>query len=522
MAKENEELREQLKQAQDALAAEEVYRHQLEAEIARLRGKPFQPSSEKLSIEQLELELEGLSLVAPDKSKPTIAEFSKKKRTRNKKTQIPDDLPVEVRVVPVPDSERICPDTGRERQFVRYEQSEKIEWVPGYFQRVIIKREVLALKCIESDPLPETPLITAEMPAEYRVIPGCMAGIKLIVHLLVSRYCDHLPFYRLEQIFKKRHNVKIDRGLMCHWLKRISESLQILYDALLKELIESGYLQIDETFIKLLDPERKGKARQSYFWVIRHPELGVLFRFDRGRSADVPLTLLKGFAGRLQSDGYSVYETLQKRWAENGSLVMFNCWAHARRKVEESLAANGPVAGWYLAKVRELYAIEDEARNAEASAEQREALRRERSRPVLKEIREMIDKDLDPMKVLPASPLGKAIRYIDNRWENLERYAQDGHGDIEIDNNFVENSIRPTAVGKKNWLFIGHPNAGQVSAVIYTIIENCRMNEVNPFEYLVDVLPRIQDHPINRISELLPRQWAVANSEATEQAEQVA
>jgi transposase len=508
-------LREQLKQA-------DLYRRQLEIEIARLRGKRFQPSSEKISIEQLELELEGLSLVENDKDKPTLTESPKKKRSRNKKTQIPDDLPVEIRIITVPEEDRICPDTGREREFVRYEESEKIEWVPGYFKRVIIKREVLATKCDESDPLPDTPMITAEMPAEYSVIPGCMAGIRLIVHLLVSRYCDHLPFYRLEQIFRKRHNVKIDRGLMCHWLKRISESLQILYEALLKELIESGYLQIDETFIKLLDPERKGKARQSYFWVIRHPKIGVLFRFDRGRSADVPLALLKGFAGRLQSDGYSVYETLQKRWAENVHLVMFNCWAHARRKIKESLEANGAVAAWYLAKIRELYAIEDEARTANASAEEREALREDRARPVLKEIREMIDKDLDPMKVLPSSPLGKAIRYIDNRWENLERYAQDGYGGIEIDNNFVENSIRPTAVGKKNWLFIGHPNAGQVSAVIYTIIENCRMNEVNPFEYLVNVLPRIQDHPINRISELLPRQWAEAKKESAEPMKQAA
>lgn len=516
LAKENEELRKQLNQAQEALAAEELYRHQLEMEIARLRGKPFQPSSEKVSIEQLELQLEGLSLAVNDKDKPKIKEPPKKKRTRDKKTRFPDNLPVEVRIITVPEKDRICPDTGREREFVRYEESEKVEWVPGYFKKVIIKREVLASRCRDSDPLPETPMVTAEMPGEFSVIPGCIAGIGLIVHLLVSRYCDHLPFYRLEQIFRTRHKVKIDRGLMCHWLKRVSESLQILYDALLRELIESGYLQIDETFIKLLDPERKGKARQSYFWVIRHPRLGVLFRFDRGRSAEVPLNLLNGFVGRLQSDGYSVYETLQKRWAETAGLVMFNCWAHARRKIKEALEANGPDAAWYLAKIRELYAIEDELRTADACVAEREAVRENRTRPILKEIREMIDKDLDPMKVLPSSPLGKAIRYIDNRWENLERYAQEGNGEIEIDNNFVENSIRPTAVGKKNWLFIGHPNAGQVSAVIYTIIENCRMNEINPFEYLVDVLPRIQDHPVNRINELLPRQWAEARTKAAE------
>lgn len=501
-------MREQLKQAQEALAAEEKYRQQLEVEIARLRGKPFHPSSEKLSIEQLELELEGLSQTVNDKDMPKLKESSKKKRTRDKKTRIPDDLPIEVRIIPVADKDRICPDTGKEREFVRYEQSVKIEWVPGYFKKVIIKREVLAAKYSESDPLPETPMVTAEMPSEFTVIPGCFAGIGLIVHLLVSRYCDHLPFYRLEQIFRKRHNVKIDRWLMCHWLKRVSESLKVLYDAQLKELIESGYLQIDETFIKLLDPERKGKARQSYFWVLRHPTLGVLFHFDRGRSADVPLDLLKGFIGRLQSDGYSVYETLQKKWADTAGLVMFNCWAHARRKIKESIEANGPDAAWYFAKIRELYAIEDELRVANANPAEREDARKDRSRPILNEIRAMIDKDLNPMAVLPSSPLGKAIRYIDNRWDNLERYAHDGNGEVEIDNNFVENSIRPTAIGKKNWLFIGHPKAGQVSAIIYTIIENCRMNEVNPFDYLVDVLPRIQDHPANRVSELLPRQWA--------------
>lgn len=515
-------MREKLKIAHEALAAEEKYRQQLEAEIARLRGKPFKPSSEKVSIEQLELELQGLSLAVNEKPMPTLKESPKKKRTRDKKTRIPDDLPVEVRIIPVREEELICPDTGKQRELIRYEKSVKIEWVAGHFKKVIIKREVRAAKYSESDPLPETPMVTAEMPSEYTVIPGSFAGIGLIVHLLVCKYCDHLPFYRMEQIFRKRHNVKIDRWLMCHWLKRVSESLKILYDAHLKELIESGYLQIDETFIKLLDPERKGKARQSYFWVLRHPKLGVLFHFDRGRSADVPLGLLKGFIGRLQSDGYSVYETLQKRWAENADLVMFNCWAHARRKIKDSLEANGPAAMWYIAKIRELYAIEDELRVAEANSSDREAVRKERSRPILSEIRNAIDSDLNPMKVLPSSPLGKAIRYIDNRWDNLERYAQDGNGEVEIDNNFVENSIRPTAIGKKNWLFIGHPKAGQVSAIIYTIIENCRMNKVNPFEYLVDVLPRIQDHPANRVNELLPRQWAEAKAETAAQVAQEA
>lgn len=305
---------------------------------------------------------------------------------------------------------------------------------------------------------------------------------------------------------------------MGHWLKQLAVSLTILYEALRIELMESGYLQIDETFIKLLDPERKGKAQQAYFWVIRHPTLGMLFQFDHRRDGEVPLDMIPGYKGKLQSDGYAVYESLLKARPDDAaralSIILFNCWAHARRKIKESIEANGSDAAWYLAKIRELYAIEDAAREAGYRAEMREQLRREKSRSILTEIKAELDSDESNLRILPSSPLGKALTYMRNRWEYLEAYAQDGNGEVEIDNNFVENSIRPTAIGKKNWLFIGHPKAGQTSAIIYTLIENCRMNKIDPFAYLVDVLPRIQAHPAKRVSELLPRQWAEARGKS--------
>lgn len=507
---ENAELKAKLEVAIAALNNEEARRRDLEHQISLLLNKQFSSSSEKVSVEQLELMLEGLS---DAKAKPEITEApEKKKHYKSRKTEFPEDLPADAVVVKVADKDLVCPDTGKSREVFKYEESVKFDWVPGHFKKIVILREVRTAKYTESDPLPSEPIVTAEMPEEYRVIPGCFAGINLLVHILVSKYCDHLPLYRQQSIFEKRHNVKIDRTLMGHWLKQLAISLAILYEALRVELMESGYLQIDETFIKLLDPERKGKARQAYFWVIRHPTLGVLFQFDHRRDGEVPLDMIPGYKGKLQSDGYSVYESLLKARPDNAAraltIVLFNCWAHARRKVKESVEVNGSDAAWYLAKIRALYAIERDARDAGFTSKQREQLRRERSRSILTEIKAELDKDESNARILPSSPLGKALNYMRNRWEYLEAYAQDGNGEVEIDNNFVENSIRPTAIGKKNWLFIGHPKAGQTSAIIYTIIENCRMHSIDPFSYLVDVLPRIQDYPANRINELLPRQWA--------------
>lgn len=516
LIRENAELKAKLEATQLALNNEEARRRDLEYRIARLLGEKYMPSSEKMSIEQLELTLEGLS---ETRSKPEINEPPEKpKPYQSRKTEFPDDLPTEELKVEVPEAQRVCPDTGKLRELIRFEESIKYEWVPGYFKKIIILREVLAAKYTDSDPVPSEPVVTAEMPSEFQVIPGCYAGIKLLTQVLVSKYCDHLPLYRQQDIFEKRHGVKIDRTLMGHWMKQLGSSLMILYEALRQELIDSGYLQIDETFIKLIDPERKGKAQQAYFWVIRHPILGVLFQFDHRRSGEVPLDMIPGFIGKLQSDGYSVYESLLNAIPGDPralSMVLFNCWAHARRKVKKSLEANGPDAAWYLAKIRGLYAIESQMREANYGPAQREEVRREKARPILAEIKTELDKDKSNQAILPSSPLGEALEYIRKRWQYLEAYACEGNGEVEIDNNFVENSIRPTAVGKKNWLFIGHPKAGQTSAVIYTIIENCRMNKIDPFSYLVDVLPRIQDHPINRINELLPRQWAEARN-ATE------
>jgi transposase len=482
----------------------------LEWKLQQILGKQFAASSEKIHPDQLELLLEGIEAAEKDQS-PDDEETQSakpKKKWRSKKTSFPEDLREEVLEFDVPEEERVCPDTGRERKFIKWEESVKYNFVPGHFVRLIIRRAVYALpQNTDEEALSQQPVITAPMPAPYRVLPGCMAACGLLVYLMVSKYCDHLPFYRIQQIFKRRHKVELDRTLMCHWMKRCANLLLVLYEALRLELLSGNYLQIDETFIRLLDPDTKGKSKQSHFWVITKPGEGMLFHFDPGRGHEVALELLDGFTGKLQSDGYSAYTALKKKVPE---LTLFHCWAHVRRKFVESLEANGRDAAWYVAKIQKLYRIETEARVAGLDAKGRERLRQDKSQPVLQSIKARLEDDLKRDELLPACPLRKAIEYTLKRWEGLERYATPGNGEVEIDDNPVENTIRPTAIGKKNWLFIGHPKAGQTSAIIYTIIENCRLWGIDPMEYLNDVLPRIMDHPQTRIAELLPRQWKEA------------
>jgi len=476
----------------------------LEWKLNRLLGKNFGPSSEKLDAGQLELITEAVEEIAKADAAPLPKE---KKDYRKKSASFPDDIITTELKFELPEEERFCLSTGKPLKFIRWEESTKYDFIPGHFEKIIIKRALYASTAGEDDPLPERPVVTVDMPAKYNVIPGCMAATGLLAYIMVAKYCDHLPLYRLQNIFKRRHGVEIDRNTMCHWLKRCAVILGILYEALRRELIDGNYLQMDETFIKLLDPDRRGKAQQSNFWIMKRPGAGVIFHFSPSRGHEVALEMLKGFKGRLQSDGYSAYQTLQGKLR---AITWFYCWAHVRRKFYESQEAGGEDALWYLAEIQRLYRVEAEAREQKLDDAGREKLRTEKSGPVLEGIKKRLERDLGNADILPSSPLGKAIRYALPLWPGLVRYAQEGHGMVEIDNNEAENAIRPTAVGKKNFLFIGHPKAGQTSAIIYTIVENCRMWGIDPLEYLRDVLPRVMSHPASRIHELLPRQWKKA------------
>lgn len=508
----------ELDETEAALKLEHALRVDAEWKLKQLANKYFGSSSEKIDPAQLQLLLEGIEAEAAlgdshqDEEGKGDGEGRAGSSRGRKRSSFPEEMIEKVVEILLPEDKRCCPDTGAELKIIRWEETTKYNYVPGHFERVLIRRAVYApAKPVEEEgedtSKGATSPITAEMPAAYRAIPGCMAAPGLLAYILTAKYCDHLPLYRIAGMFRRSYGVDINRTTMCHWVKRCADILAVLYEAMRRELLSGNYLQIDETFVKMLDPETKGKAKRANLWVIKVPDGGVLFRFDPSRAHAVAMDMLEGFEGSLQSDGYSVYQTLLGKVR---NLTPFYCWAHVRRKFVEALEANGSDAAWYVAKIQKLYRIEERARNDGLDHGGRTSLRQREAQPILLEIKARLDRDLGNPEVLPSSPLGKAVRYALPLWAGLQRYTEAGHGMVEIDNNLTENAIRPTAVGKKNWLFIGHPKAGQTSAIIYTMVENCRMWDIDPLEYFADVLPRVMDHTASKVAELLPKQWKQA------------
>lgn len=277
-----------------------------------------------------------------------------------------------------------------------------------------------------------------------------------------------------------------------------------------QSLLAGGYIQADETPIRYLDPDLPGKSQLGYLWAYSRPGAEVIFDWQTGRGREGPEKFLKTFAGLLQADGYGVYGALA---AERPDWTLFGCLAHARRNFYEALEHDRRAA-WFLRQMGHLYEIERNLREKQAGPKLRQVVRGLQARPILKRIEKWMA--LLAKKVLPESLLGKAIRYAQNQWVLLCRYVE--HGRAEIDNHLVENAIRPTAIGKKNFLFIGHPGAGWRSAVIYSVLGSCRRFGINPHEYLEDVLRRLPEMKITEIETVTPKAWAKAKKEADRQA----
>ena len=259
----------------------------------------------------------------------------------------------------------------------------------------------------------------------------------------------------------------------------------------------------DETPIRYLDPDVKGKSQQGYLWAYSRPGGDVLFEWRVSRSRAGPEEFLKNFRGKLQTDGYSAYESLAKA---RGDLTLIGCWAHARRGFHEALAET-KLAAWFVRQIGQLYAVEKELREHRAGPALRQAMRTWQAQPVLTRLHGAME--LIRRRTLPQGLLGQAIDYTLKRWEALTRFVDDGVP--EIDSNLIEISIRPTALGKKNFLFFGHPEAGERSAVIYTLLGSCRRHGVNPFDYLKDLFTRLPAAKISQIKEFTPAMWAIAN-----------
>ena len=375
------------------------------------------------------------------------------------------------------------------------EVSESLQYEPShyYIQRII--RPNYAPKA-SATPSPVQILI-APLPAS--AFGKCMAGSGVIAQVLVDKYCDHLPLYRQKQRFE-REGIPVEPATLENWAKLGMQRLELLYDYQKSLILKSPYLQADETTIRVLDPgQKKGTTHQGYFWAYHDP-LGqqTLFQYETGRGGKYPFQLLQNFEGYLQTDGYAGYNGLTQRQ----QVVHLACWAHARRKFEEALAYERDMASIALSLIGEMYAVERKAKLLQAPQQIKE-LRLQEALPTYNLLGKWISAHL--AKVIPKSPIGQALHYAMNRWDELGHYMYDGR--LQIDNNNVENAIRAIALGRKNYLFAGNHQAAQRAAVVYTFTDPCKRHGINPHHWLTQLFDTILDTKPSNYHSLLPQNF---------------
>jgi hypothetical protein len=326
-----------------------------------------------------------------------------------------------------------------------------------------------------------------------------MPGAGLLSQLITDKFVYHLPFYRQAQRYEQL-GMKIPASTLDGWFEAACSLLEPLYQALRLQILSATYLQGDETPIAVLDKQKKGDTHQGYHWVYYSPEQRlVLFDYQPGRSKEGPAKLLKDYKGYLQTDGYAAYDQFEER----EDIVLAGCMAHARRYFEHALDNDKARAEKVLLWMQALYAVEREAREKNLSAQDRYLLRQQKARPAMDLFGEWLV--AEHAKVLPKSAIGKAIYYLVAGYNKIYLYLEDGR--LEIDNNLIENSIRPVALGRKNYLFAGSHAGAQRAAIVYSLLGSCKLQGINPNEYLQDVLQRLPDHPINQLKDLLPPYW---------------
>lgn len=347
-------------------------------------------------------------------------------------------------------------------------------------------------------------VIIATMPE--RPLPKAIAGAGLLAQIVIDKYVDHLPLYRQMERFK-REGINIAYSTISDWVRGTVNLISPLYDAHKKIILASDYLHADETPIKVLAKDKKpacrtgrGETHRGYFWAYHNSiEKIILFEYQPGRGREGPQAMLKDFKGRLQVDGYTAYDFFK----EEKAITVLHCMAHARRKFYDATDNDKTRAEYALEQFAKLYAIERIAKEQQLDFTERLKLRKDEALPILQQLGRWMKQEY--IKVLPKSPIGQALGYSIERWDELTIYTTDGK--LNIDNNPVENSIRPVAIGRKNYLFAGSHEAAQRSAMLYSLLGTCKQQGINPFVWLKDVLQRINNHPINTIAELLPHNW---------------
>lgn len=369
--------------------------------------------------------------------------------------------------------------------------TEVLEYEPAN----IYVRKIIRPKYIVGTSDEKTEITIASLPS--LPIPKGNAGAGILSYIFISKFVDHLPYYRQVQMFR-RQGVMIAESTINGWFNATCRLLEPLYDTLKRQLLSTDYLMADETPIPVLTKDKPGSTHKGYHWVYYDPvNKRVLFDYRKSRSREGPDEMLGEFSGYLQTDGYVAYTNLKNK----EKITLLACMAHARRKFEHAKENDRRRSDKALKMFQELYKIERLGREMSYDTQQLKKLRQEESVPLLKEMKKWLDKNIN--EVLPKSAIGEAMAYTLNLWPRLVRYVEQGR--FHIDNNLIENSIRPVALGRKNYLFAGSHHAARQAAMIYSLMATCKINNVEPFHWLKHTLDVIPDHPVDQLDKLLPR-----------------
>jgi len=498
LRKENEQLRSLLSQKDQELADAYQKIKLLEQKVDLLVRRIFGSKSESLDENQLQLLLSGQEPQEEDKAKETqeseedVALFKKPKpKAPSRRIGVPDNLEVVEQII----QPEVVLENPQQWKKIDEERSRRLDFQPGKF----FWQETIRPKYIKIENKQLAPVVA---PAPKHVVEGGMAATGLLSEILVNRFGYHLPYYRQEEMFYNRHGVFIARQQMVAWVEQSTRLLWAIIDCLLEELRNSSYAQMDETPIQYQDPNHPGACSQGYLWTAHIPGKLVYFYWRDTRSAQCIHELLgSDFTGRIQCDAYVSYEAYAK--SMNGLVILIGCMAHIRRKFVEAKEQDPRIIGWILNQIGWLYHWEEILRTSRAGPGTRMAMRQSHSLMVMDRLEKVFNKIQN--RYLPQSSMGKAISYALNVWPNMRRYLD--FGEVEIDNNLVENTIRPTAIGKKNWLFMGSDQAGSRNAIVYTLIANCKIHGIEPYTYLKDVLDRLPYCSNQDVGELTPQNW---------------
>jgi transposase len=436
--------------------------------------------------------------VAPQE-KQAVSPHQRAKRQPNGQDKItfPADIPIECQVIDIPEEAKICPETGEPLIKIGEEVSSKLAYRPGsYFIKQIVRPKYALPQKSEGG------ILTAPLPDS--LLNRCQADESLLADILVKKFGDHLPLYRQSEIMA-REGIHISRQILSKWVLRTALALKPLYEVMKLKVLQSNNIFYDETPLDMLEPG-KGKTHQAYMWVLvggnTESPCHRIYDFCQDRCHYHAATMLKDYHGVLHSDKYGAYEAL----ASKKQFVWCPCWAHIRRKFIEAESGDTDFRNWMLRKIRYLFMLEKVAWTR--SPEERLYIRQEKEAPIIDELIKAVKDKLTHGKILPKSKFKEALGYFCSLIPYLKNYTR--YAFARLDNNVAERSVRPLAIGRKNWLFVGNEIGGEAAAIALSLVQTCRALQINPREYLEDVMRRLMSHNSQKIDELLPDQWLKA------------